>query len=90
MDLRYLLGQAEGAESAGYEREVVPPRVLRLTRQAGVGPSLEMALGWLKGARRFEYQADGRGRILAPVLALALAQIPAEELGKEISVWPAV
>lgn len=82
MDLRYLLGQAEGAESAGHEREVVPSRVLRLTRQVEVGLSLETIFGWPKGARRFEHRADGRGWILAPVQA----QILVEVLGKEISV----
>lgn len=83
-----LLGQAEGAESVGYERRVYPPRVLlrQIRQRVEVGLSLVMVSGRSKVARHLEHREDGRGWI--PALALVRSLV--EVLAKEVSVSPAV
>ena len=83
-----LLGVAvEGAESVGYERVDLPSKVLlRQNQRVEVGLSWVIVSGRLKGGFHFEYQEDGRGRVLAQILAPAPVRIPVTVTEKGSSV----
>ena len=85
MDPQALV-EVEGAGSVGYEADILSRALLRRTQREGVAPSWVMILELLKEALHFEHRRDGRGQILAQVLAPAQVRILVQAVERESSV----